>query len=91
MRKERQEHINELVNLGYSYRYAISATYVAFLDPCPLCGNVHNNRPKTIEKKKYSGIDEEGDDLEDWNWNYINNRCVWSRRLKQTEVDKLGL
>ncbi len=74
------------IDLGMK-RYRRTANYRASVDPCPMCDKVHPRiNFSAFRKKTYAGIDDAGDDLEEWNWNYINGRCVISRRLKEGEA-----
>lgn len=92
MREERKKQIEALMAIGHEERYALAATYLANVDPCPMCGKIHPGHiPKHLKKTKYAGIDDAGDDMEDWGWNYINGRCVISRKLKKDEYERYGV
>lgn len=70
---------------GYE-RYMAAANYGPGTN-CPKCGKPwHGPIPESLKRKSYAGIDDAGDDMEDWAWNFINGRCVVSRRLKDSEI-----
>ncbi len=71
-------------------RYERARNYLCGVDPCPLCGKVHPRVDfASLPKQKYAGIDDAGDDLLEWNWMYLNGRCVIARRLTDAEVERL--